>query len=139
MPSLRNLAIERDKSLSQLRARINKASKLNTGESGAPSLESLDETVSSHVLPSSDSLSILEQKIIHNEKREEDQQSHISLEKDQRNVRIGKVSETGDLKAKLASAMEELEKKTDETINGIIRKKLLQKSNYEHDTSTGPV
>ena len=45
MPSLRDLAIERNKSLSQLRARINKASELNTGESGAASSEALDGTV----------------------------------------------------------------------------------------------
>ncbi|KOH00503.1 hypothetical protein GRS66_006862 [Saccharomyces pastorianus] len=141
MPSLRDLTIERNKSLSQLRARINKANKLSTTEFGAPFLKALDGTVNGHVLqpsPSSDSLSTIEQEISHIEMGEEDQHSHISLQRDQQTVRIGKVSETGDLKAKLASAMEELEKKTDETINSIIRKRLLQNSNYEHDTSTGP-
>ncbi|CAI4055743.1 hypothetical protein SKDZ_02G2950 [Saccharomyces kudriavzevii ZP591] len=139
MPSLRDLALERNQKLNQLRARINQTSNLKKGEFGTSSYsEASDGSVSDlihHNVKASNSLDTLGQEIIHSGKQKESQQSYIPLEISQQQRRIDRICETSDLKAKLAPAMEVLEKKTNEKIKGIIRKKILQESNR---TETSP-
>ncbi|EJS44729.1 ntc20p [Saccharomyces arboricola H-6] len=140
MPSLRDLTLERNQRLNQLRARIKQASLQTMGELSTSSYpKALDETFNAPALqkvPTFTSLNTLEQKTMHSGKQEEDQPSYTSLEKDQLKARTNDISETSDLKAKLAPVMEVLDKKTNEKIKSIIRKKILQEPSFESDRSS---
>ncbi|CAI4278157.1 CFF_collapsed_G0003770.mRNA.1.CDS.1 [Saccharomyces cerevisiae] len=75
------------------------------------------------------------QETIQKTKQKESGQPYIIPQKNEHQRNIDKICETSDLKAKLAPIMEVLEKKTNEKIKGIIRKRVLQEPDRDNDDS----
>ncbi|QHS71749.1 Ntc20p [Saccharomyces paradoxus] len=140
MPFLRDLSLKRNQRLNQLRSRVNQSRKTNEGEtSDFVSSDVLNEPVNDTVAQTaqaSKSSNIFEQKTIEERKQKESHKPIIIVQKNEHELRIDKVCETSDLKAKLAPSMEMLEKKTNEKIKGIIRKKILQEPDRDNNNSS---
>lgn len=140
MPSLRDLSLERDQELNQLRARINQLGK--TGKEEANDFVGLNisnEPVYDTVIPKQDRALtqriVLYKKLFRRRNKKRSGQPYIIPQKNEHQRYIDKVCETSDLKAKLAPIMEVLEKKTNEKIKGIIRKRVLQEPDRDNDDS----
>ncbi|CAD6599868.1 HN1_G0015970.mRNA.1.CDS.1 [Saccharomyces cerevisiae] len=139
MPSLRDLSLERNQELNQLRARINQLSKTGKKEaynfvgsniSNEPVYDTVIQTGQS-----SNATNSFVQETIQKTKQKESGQPYIIPQKNEHQRNIDKICETSDLKAKLAPIMEVLEKKTNEKIKGIIRKRVLQEPDRDNDDS----
>ncbi|CAI4037423.1 hypothetical protein SMKI_02G2980 [Saccharomyces mikatae IFO 1815] len=130
MPSLRDLALKRNERLDQLRIRFNQSSVTDKGGSSNLS-ESVNDSATVRL---SDSCNTLEQETIDGEHNKVQQQSS-DLKKNKQQPNTDRICETSDLKAKLAPAIEVLEKKTNEKIKGIVNRRILQEASYESDSS----
>lgn len=122
MPSLRDLSLQRNQRLNQLRVRINQSSKTNKSGSSFISSNSLNELTNDIVAqPAQDFNSSSTQE----SKQKKSYRSYIVPQKRGYEQTTSANCETSDLKTKLTPYMEALEKKTNAIIKRIIRKKLL--------------
>ncbi|CAI4266537.1 ASN_HP2_G0003570.mRNA.1.CDS.1 [Saccharomyces cerevisiae] len=130
MPILRNLALERNRKINELRGRIDTVNKRNdTKYSRSSCSEISDKSLDNLALgtvQSSGFIYSLEQEIIDEEEPKKNRYQQPGT---------NKICETSDLKTKFAPYTEMLEKKTNKKIKEIIRKKMLLLA-YPNDNSS---
>ncbi|AJP85244.1 Ntc20p [Saccharomyces cerevisiae YJM1443] len=130
MPTLQNLALERNQKINELRGRIDKVNKRNDTKYSRRSYSEIPDKSLNNLafgtVQGSGSLYSLEQEIIHEEEPKKNQYQQPGA---------NKICETSDLKAKFAPYTEILEKETNKKIKEIIRKKMLFLT-YPNDSSS---